>query len=248
MMAELLGRWAMEHPYAVIPSADKAGARQFADCTRHGGPMGADEIRKPLMGERQVDDDPFWAHPAPSLGQMPERQQQSFVGPLMMRDRQHDRQVVRPTGPTGEQFDAELRPRRHPLHQAVVEYRELGRLEYGPSHLGVDVRAVLVPVPGPEHVARAEQLNGATAKNVDLAAHQAVDDEKTAMVLVMLDRVRRIPRAGRQAANPGQCLTAGALDLRLVKQIGEIGVRINNADDIVHAANATHSINALKTG
>ena len=107
--------------------------------------MRADDLRQPLMAERQRDDDPVRRHLPPALGEMPERQQQAVVDALVVGDRQRDGEMVRAARATVEQLDAELRPGVDAGHQRVVEDGQARVLEHLPADLGADVRAGLVP-------------------------------------------------------------------------------------------------------
>ena len=85
--------------------------------------MCADEIRESLMGQRQGHDDSVGSDPSPAFGQMPERQQQTILNPLVVGNCQRYSERVRPPGPPGEQLNAELWPGSHPGHKAVIEHR-----------------------------------------------------------------------------------------------------------------------------
>ena len=135
----------------------------------------------------------------------------------------------------------------------MVEYREFGVLEHDPAHLGVDVRAVLVPVPGSEHVAGTEQLDRPPAEHVDLAGEQTMDDEESAVVVIAIDCAGGVPLARRQPPDPRQRATARRGKLIGVEQISEVRVGIDDADDVIHAQGDTRerqvrslSPNALK--
>src|SRR5436309_14962306 len=67
------------------------------------------------------------------------------------------------------------------------------------------------------------------------------------MMHVRLDCAGRVPPAHRQAAYAGQRLAAGALELVLVQQAGQIRVGINDADEIGQRTHA-HSPVANVTG
>ena len=127
---------------------------------------------------------------------MPQREQQPVVDPMVMGDRERDREVVRSPRPAVEQLHAQRRPGHDPLHQPVIEHGHRGRLEHLPADLGLDVRALFVPRPRPQHVGRPDQLDAAPAQDVDLARQQAVDDEEAAVVRVLLERRRCVPDAG----------------------------------------------------
>jgi hypothetical protein len=52
------------------------------------------------------------------------------------------------------------------------------------------------------------------------------------MVQVRLDRIGRIPFAGRQAAYRGYRLAPRPVSLRLVQEVSKVGIGIDNADQI----------------
>ena len=56
--------------------------------------MSADEIRQPLMRERQRHGDALGQNSSPALRQVPEREQQPIIDSLMVSDRQRDRERV----------------------------------------------------------------------------------------------------------------------------------------------------------
>ncbi len=56
--------------------------------------MSADEIRQPLVRERQRHGDALGQNPPPAFRQVPEREQQPIVDPLMVSDRQRDGERV----------------------------------------------------------------------------------------------------------------------------------------------------------
>ena len=59
--------------------------------------MCPDEIREPLMGERQRHGDALGQDSSPALGKVPEGEQQSIIDALMVGDCQRDRERVRAT-------------------------------------------------------------------------------------------------------------------------------------------------------
>ena len=169
---------------------------RLAEGGRDGLALGADEVAQPLVAERQRDDDPFGVDAAPSLGEVPERQQHAIVDALMVRDRQRDGEVVGAPGAAIEQLQPELRPRDHAQDEVVVEDGQPGRLDDHPADLRPDVRTLVVPSPRPHDVAMPDELDTAPAEHLDGAAEQAVDDQEAAMVLRRLLRGRRIPLTG----------------------------------------------------
>ena len=52
------------------------------------------------------------------------------------------------------------------------------------------------------------------------------------MVFVGLDRSRCFPLARREATFSRQCSAAGLLELGLVEKVGEIGISVNDADEV----------------
>ncbi len=181
------------------------------------------------MVERERDDHAVRVHPAPALGQVPEHQQQPVVDALVVGDRERDGEVVGAPRAAVEQLDAELRPRDDPLHEPVVEHREPGGLEHHPADLGAHVRALVVPLPRPHHVAVADQLAAAPAEHVDGPAHEPVDDHEPAVVRVDLERRGGVPLAGREAQHAGERLVPRALELTRVEQVAQVGIGIDEA-------------------
>ena len=98
-------------------------------------------------------------------------------------------------------------------HEPVVEHGQPRRLEHLPADLGPHVRALLVPLPRPHHVAVADQLHAVAAEHVDVAAEQAVDDQEAAVVLGRLVRRRGVPLARREPLHAGERLAPRALEL-----------------------------------
>ena len=90
--------------------------------------MRADEIREPLVRKRERYGDAVRQNSTPALGQMPERQQQPVIDPLMVSDRKGDRERVGAPSPPVEELQSKLRPRGHPHHEAVIEYGQAGGL------------------------------------------------------------------------------------------------------------------------
>ena len=157
--------------------------------------MCSDQVGQTLVGERQRHRNALLPNPSPTFGKVPEREQEPLVHPLMMGDGQRDGQVMCPPRSAGKQLEPELRPRIHPHDQTVVQYRQPSRLEHGPAHFRVNVRALGVPTPRPHDVPGAEQLDACTSENVHLPRHQPFDDQKPTVMLVGLDRANRIPFA-----------------------------------------------------
>ena len=88
VVAQLLGRRAVQHPVAVVAAADRAGPREVADRAGHRRAVSADEVGEALVAERQGQDDAVGVHAAPALGEVPEREQQPVVDALMVGDGQ----------------------------------------------------------------------------------------------------------------------------------------------------------------
>ena len=125
--------------------------------------MSADEIRQPLMRERQRHGDALGQNPSPALGQVPEREQQPIIDSLMVSDRKRDRERVSPARPSVEKLQPELWPWGHPYDQVMIEYGQPCRLQDDPADLRLNVGSLLVPAPRPDHVAGAEQLHASTS-------------------------------------------------------------------------------------
>jgi hypothetical protein len=179
------------------------------------------------LAERQRDDDAVAVDAAPALGEVPERQQQAVVDALVVRDRQRDREVVRPARAAVEQLEPELRPGDDAQHQAVVEHGQARWLEHLPADLGAHVRALIVPAPRPHHVALADELDAVAPEHVDRAAEQAVDDQEAAVVDRGVQCRDRVPLARRQLLDARERLPARALDLSLAEQVGQVRIGVD---------------------
>ena len=136
------------------------------------GPVCADEVGESLVGERERHDDAVGMHPAPALGEVPERQQQPVIDALAVGDRERDGEGVGASSGSVEELDTELRQGRDPRHESLVQDRHARRLEHRPADLGVDVRALAIPAPGPQDVAVSEQLDALAADHVHVAGEQ----------------------------------------------------------------------------
>ena len=84
--------------------------------------MRPDEIREALVRKRERYGDAVRQNSTPAFGQMPQRQQQPVIDPLMVRDGQGDGQRVSAPSPAVEEFQPELRPGVHAHHKAVIEH------------------------------------------------------------------------------------------------------------------------------
>jgi hypothetical protein len=228
----------MKHPDAVISPAERSGASQTTYGGRHRRPMRPDQIRKPLMRQRQWNGNAFRNDPSPAFGQVPERQQQTVVNALMMGDRQGDGQRMRATSASRKKLHTEFRPRSHPADEAMIEDGQLRPLKYQPPDLGMNMRAIRVPPPRTQDVARAEQLDASPAEHLDLAREKPVDDQKASMVHIRLHRARRVPLTPREPTHSRQRLAPRPVTFRLLEQISEIRVRIHDADEICSRTHA----------
>jgi hypothetical protein len=236
MVAQLGRRRAVKRPGPVFAPADRARPNQVAHRGGHGRAVRPDQVGQPLMRQRQSHSNALRSNTPPALSQVPEGQQQPIIDARVMGDRQGNRQRVRAPGGTAEQLHTELRPRRYACHQTVVEHGQTRRLEHHPAHLGLDVGAVSVPTPGAHDIARTQQLDAPAPEHIDLPREQPVDDQEAAMMRVRLDRARGVPIARGETAYAGQRLAVRALALRFVEQRGEVGVGIDNADQIPYRA------------
>jgi hypothetical protein len=84
--------------------------------------MRADEIREPLVRKRQRYGDAVRQNSTPAFGQMPEREQQPIIDPLMVSDGKGDGERVGAPSPSVEELQAKLRPRVHPNHKAMIKH------------------------------------------------------------------------------------------------------------------------------
>ena len=69
-------------------------------------------------------------------------------------------------------------------------------------------------------------------EDVDVAAQQPVDDEEAAVVDVGLARDVDVPFAGRELLHARERVAARALELVGVEQLGEVGIGVDEADDV----------------
>ena len=232
MVAQLVRRRAVKRPGPVFAAADRARANQVPHRGGYGWAVRPDQVGQPLMRQRQSHSDALGSNTPPALGQVPEGQQQPIIDALVMGDCQGNRQRVCAPGGAAEELHAELRPRSYACHQTVVEHGQTRRLEHHPGHLGLDVGAVSVPAPGAHDIASTQQLDAPAPEHIDLPREQPVDDQEAVMMHVRLDRARDVPIARGETAYAGQRLAACALALRFVEQLGEVGVGIDDADEI----------------
>ena len=220
----------MQNPVSALAATQRAGAHELSERSRHRWAVRADKVGKPLVGKRQRHDDTVLAHSAPALGEVPEGEHQPVVDTGMMGYRKRHGERVRPAGPAIEELDSELRPWGDARDELLVEDSQASRFEHGPADLGVDVRALVVPVPRAHHVAKAEQLDALAAEHLHVARYQSVEYQEPAVVPLGLDRGACVPRPRPQRQHPGSRLVAGALQLLLVQQVGEVGVSVDDGD------------------
>ncbi len=127
-MAELLGWRPVQHPRPVPAATDLSSLLECTQCAGHCGAMRSDEIREPLMRKRERYGDAVGQNPTPAFGQMPKRQQQPVIDPLMVRDRQGDGERVGAPSPAVEELESELGPWGHAHHKAVIKHGQPRRL------------------------------------------------------------------------------------------------------------------------
>jgi anti-sigma B factor antagonist len=218
---------------AASTPADRPVARETAYRGGDGLAPGADEVGQALVAKWQRHDDSVAVDAAPALGEMPECQQEAIVDALMVRDRERDGEVVSPPGAPVEQLQPELRPGDDAEDEPVVEDGQPAWLEDRPPDLRPDVGTLVVPPPRTHDVAVPDELDAATAQHVDCAAEQTVDDQEAAMVGGRLERSRCVPLTGRQALDACERLVTRPLEFALVEQVGEVGVGVDDADDVL---------------
>jgi hypothetical protein len=227
---------------AVCTAADRPRAGEGAHGGGDGLALGAHEVGQALMAERQGDDDAVGVDAAPSLGEVPQRQQQAIVDALMVRDRERDGEVVGAPGAAIEQLQAELRPGSDAHDEVVIEDGQSARLENRPSDLRPDVGALVVPFPRSHHIALPDELHAAPPQHLDGTTEQPVDDQEPAMVLRRLLRGRRVPLTGRHALDTSQRLAPRPLEAGRVEQVGQVGIGVDDADDGSPGAGHTGSL------
>ena len=222
----------MQNPRAIGPAADSVLSGQGAHRAGHCRAMSADEVRQPLMRERQRHGDALGQNPSPALGQVPEREQQPIIDSLMVSDRKRDRERVSAARPSVEELQPELWPWGHPYDQPMIEYGQPCRLQDDPADLRLNVGSLLVPAPRPDHVAGAEQFHASTSKHFDFSADQSVDDKEALMMGVELLCRRDVPIALGQVPDPGPRFATSAFTVAGRDQIFELRISINDADRI----------------
>jgi hypothetical protein len=241
-MAKLLGWGPVQQPRAVIAAADFALLLERTEGARHCGAMRSDEIREPLVRKRERYCDAVRQDSAPPFGQVPQRQQQPVIDPLMMSDGQGDGERVSAPRPAVEKFQPELRPGGHAHHQAVIEHSQPRGLQDDPANLGLNVRSLVVPAPRANHVARADQFHAPPPEHLDFTADQSIDDQEAAMMTVGLLGAGDIPITGRQASEGRLGLTPGPLIVAGGQEIPHLRVGIDNADGSYGGAHWDHDI------
>ena len=112
-MAEFLGWGPVQHPRSIFAATDLALLLERAQSAGHCGAVRSDEIREPLVRQRERYGDAVRQNPAPAFGQMPKRQQQPVIDPLMVGDGKGDCECVGAPGPAVEELQSELWPGVH---------------------------------------------------------------------------------------------------------------------------------------
>ena len=146
--------------------------------------MRADEIREPLVRKRERYGDAVRQNSTPAFGQMPQRQQQPVIDPLMMRDGKGDSERVGAPRPPVEEFKTELRPRVHPHHKTMVKHRQASRLENDPANLRMNMGTLVIPAPRANHVAGPDQFHASPSQHLDLSTEQSIDNQEAPMMTV----------------------------------------------------------------
>ncbi len=195
-MTQRFRRRAVQHPRSVVTATDLASLRQCTQRARNGGAMRSNEVRETLMRKGERDGDSVRQNPTPAFGEVPQRQQQPVIDPLMMSDRKGDSERVGATCPAVEELQSKLWPRGHPHHKAMIEHRQPRGLENDPTNLRVNVRSLVVPAPRADHVACPNQFHAPSSQHFNLTADQTVDDQEAAMMAVGLLRGSDVPLAG----------------------------------------------------
>jgi len=99
MVVELLKlvRWlAAKYPPRPRPRFDESSLGQAADRDRDGGSVRPDDGSKQPVGQREIDLNPVRGHLAPSVGEVPEDEEDSVVEPAEMTHGQVEGQPVNP--------------------------------------------------------------------------------------------------------------------------------------------------------
>jgi hypothetical protein len=241
-MAELLGWGPVQHPRSVSSATDLASLLQDAQRAGHCGAMRPDEICEPLVRKRERYGDAVRQNPPPAFGQMPKREQQPVIDPLMVSDGEGDGECVGAPSPAVEQLQPELRPRVHPHHKAVIEHGQSRGLEDDPANLRLNVRPLVVPAPRADHVARSDEFHAPPSQHFNLTTDQSIDDQEAAMMTVGLLGGGDVPIAGRQAPYRGPSLAPGPLPILRRQEIPHLGIGIDDADRGRGRVHARHSI------
>ena len=181
------------------------------------------------MRKRQRNHHAFLAYPAPTFSEVPQREHQPVVNAGMMGDRKRNGKSMRPPGSTVEELDAELRPWGYVSHELLVQHSQASRFEHGPPDLGMDVRALVVPVPRPHHVAVTEQLDALAAEHLDVTRYQAVDTRKPRWWRSGSIEAPR-PTALATARIRGLAPHGGRVPSGSPQEVREVGVSVNDRD------------------
>jgi hypothetical protein len=187
VVTQLAGWEAVQDPVTALAPAHRAGTHELAKCRRDRGPVCADKRGEALVRKRQGNHYAVLTYAAPTLSQVPEREHQAVVDAGMMGNRKRDGKRMRPSGSAVEELDAELRPRDNASYELLVQDSEASWFEHGPPDFGMDVRALVVPVPRPHYVAVTEQLDALAAEHLDVTRYQAVGYQEAAVMAFGLD-------------------------------------------------------------
>ena len=148
------------------------------------------------MGERELEVDAVGVHLAVAVGELPEQHPEPDVKPRLWAIAIGPRAASRATAPgrPARSRAAARRPRATPSAGPGPRPAS-GRPPPRPGDL--ERRGVAVVLPGAQQVARAEQLGGVAAGDLDAAQQQTVEDEQAVAGVDALGAPGRPARARR---------------------------------------------------
>jgi hypothetical protein len=152
-------------------------------------------------------------HAPPALGQVPEQREQPAVDAVELGDRLHQRDPLRTLGQPVDQHRVDLRVLGQRQREPAVEHAERGSLQRRPADLVWHEPLGAAGLPGPDEVARAEQLARHVVRQRQLARHQTVEDQQPDVLGPGLAQPLPVPGARLDDVAADQQLPARLLDL-----------------------------------
>jgi hypothetical protein len=151
---------------------------------------------------------------AVAVGELPEEHPQPDVQLGLLGDRHRGDEPQRAGHRPARELGAELRPVCGARRPARVQHRDPRRRDHAPRPLDLE-RGIRVELPGPQQIARAEQLGRVAPTDADPPEQQPVDDQHPVAAAGTFDRLRLrlTPGAGSvpQEGGPGRLARLGPL-------------------------------------